>query len=236
MIMCDTTADFPIYSATNPEIVVEENFDEGQTERGTMQKRGGLARLSAFQGEDWEITDTALDCATIFVTLPSTVANALRDATTAWNEFPKPEMYQTEVICEIIVGETADRPSKWMIASPSRMSPTFRLIAQLKDLFETPKDARWPSATWPVENAFEDARAFIAKLPLSHIPEPEIRFADDGEINFLWVDEKVHIDLGFYGTGAYSYFGHNDEGQEIQDENVSASEGLAQAIRNMLTS
>ena len=235
MIMYDTTADFPTYPIINPEIVVEDNFDEGQTERGTLQKRGRLALLSAFQGEDWEITDTALDYATIFVTVPSTAANALRDATAAWDEFSQPERYETKVIGEIAVGETADWPSKWMMASQSRMSPTFQLIAQLTDLFETPEGARWPSAMWPVEKAFEDARAFIAKLPLAHIPEPEIRFADDGEINFLWVGEKLHIDLGFYGTGTYSYFGHNGEGQEIQDENVLASEGLAQAIKNMLT-
>ena len=234
MNMYDTTADFPTYPIVHPAIVVEDNFDAGQTERGTLQKRGGLVRLSAFRGEDWEVTDTELDCATIFVTVPSVAAKALRDATAAWEEFPQPEMYETEAIDEIAVGETADQPSKWMIASQSRMSPTFRLIAQLIDLFATPEDVRWPSTTWPVENAFKDARAFIAKLPLAHIPEPEIRFADDGEINFLWIGENVHIDLGFYGTGTYSYFGHNGEGQEIQDENVLASEGLAQAIKNML--
>ncbi len=235
MIMYDTTVDFPTYPIMNPAIVAEDSFDAGQTERGTLQESSGLARLTAFRGEDCEISDTALDCATIFVTVPSIAANALRDAIAAWDEFPQPEVYETEAIGEIVVGETADQPSDWMIASHSGISPTFRLISRLTDLFKTPQDVRWPSTKWPVEHAFEDARSFIAKLPLAHIPEPEIRFADDGEINFLWIGEDVHIDLGFYGTGTYSYFGHNGEGQEIQDENVLASEGLAQTIKNMLT-
>ncbi len=95
---------------------------------------------------------------------------------------------------------------------------------------------RWPGATWPTEQAFEDARVFLTKLPLADIPEPVIRFAGDGEINFLWTNENAHVDLGFYGTGAsdYSYFGHNRRGKEIQSESFLASDGLAQEIKNLL--
>ena len=235
MIAYDTTASFPTCVIVIPEIVDEDDFDAGQTERGMLQERGGRARLNAFRGEDWDVIDTALDCATLFVADSSVGVDALRNAVAEWDEYAPPERYETKAIAEVGFGDTGDQPSKWMLASQSRMSPTFRLIACLADLFETPEDIRWPSAAWPIESAFEDARVFITKLPLAHIPEPEIRFADDGEINFWWIEENVHIDLGFYGTGTYSYFGHDGEGQEIQDENVLASEGLAQAIKNLLT-
>ena len=73
---------------------------------------------------------------------------------------------------------------------------------------------RWPAAEWPSGRAFEDARTFIHALPVSSIPLPHLSFADDGEINFLWNQDGIHIDLGFYGTGTYSYFarGKADEG------------------------
>ena len=234
-MMYDTAVNLPTYAIAISKIVGEDNFDVDQTERGMLQKRSGLARLAAFQGEDWDITDTALYCDTFFVTAFSIASNTPWDATVLWNEYPRPEMYETKPLDDIDVGETASRPSEWMLACQSRMSPTLRLITRLTVLYETPEDFRWPSTAWPIDNAFEDARAFIAKLPLAHIPEPEIRFADDGEINFLWLGENIHIDLGLYGTGTYSYFGYNGEGQEIQDENVLASNGLAQAIKNMLT-
>ncbi len=172
--------------------------------------------------------DTTVGSPTRSIAIPE----AMRD------EFPQLldqlEMYRTETIGELAVGETAKRPSQWMRACQSRISPTIQLITRLTNLFETPEASRWPGTKWPVKRAFEDARAFITELPLAYIPEPEIRFADDGEINFLWTSKNVHIDLGFYGTGTYSYFGCNGEGQEIQDEAVLASDGLALAIKNML--
>lgn len=235
MIAYDTAARFPTYAFIVPGIVNEDDFDVGQTEHGMLQERGGLTRLNAFRGEDWEVTDTASDYATFFAVVSSCGADALQNAVVSWDEQAQPDRYETEARAEVGFGDTVDQPSKWMLASQSRMSPTFRLMAHLASLFETPEDSRWPSTAWPIESAFDDARAFISRLPLAHIPEPEIRFADDGEINFLWIVEKVHIDLGFYGTGTYSYFGHDGEGQEIQDENVLASEGLAQAIKNLLT-
>ena len=35
---------------------------------------------------------------------------------------------------------------------------------------------------------------------------PHISLANDGEVNFLWRTERGVLDLGFYGTGTYSYY------------------------------
>ena len=75
-----------------------------------------------------------------------------------------------------------------------------QLLTQLETLRNIPDSKRWPGALWPDDKAFKDARKFISGLPLALIPNPEIRLADDGEINFLWQNEDIHIDLGFYGT------------------------------------
>ena len=230
----DTTISLPTSLIEIPEMMGEDNYQTGRTERGALQGRGGLARPNVFRGEDWDVSDTALACTAIFVAVSSIGTETLRSGTAQWNEFSQPEKYEAESSTDGMIGDTVDPPSKWAMASHSRKSPTYRLISRLTDLFETPEDARWPSAKWPDGSAFEDARAFIAKLPLSHVAEPEIRFANDGEINFLWTDDNVHVDLGFYGTGMYSYYGRNSSGHEIQGVEVLASQGLTQDIKHIL--
>ncbi len=64
---------------------------------------------------------------------------------------------------------------------------------------------------------------------------PEIRLAHDGEINFLWDSNNCHVDLGFYGTGTYSYFGCNAQGVKVLDENIPANSSLAKPIMDLLT-
>ena len=54
--------------------------------------------------------------------------------------------------------------------------------------------------------------------------------ANDGEINFLWESDDVYVDLGFYGTGTYSYFARGKNGQGIHGEDVPASKGLSVEI------
>ncbi len=147
----------------------------------------------------------------------------------------KPSSGTIQPESKVAYSETADLPTGSMTLALPYVSPTYRLMTRLRDLHETPEDVRWPGAVWPTKRALKDAEIFIASLPLLQVPEPDIRFADDGEVNFLWLGGNVHLDLGFYGTGTYSYFGCNAEGKEIQGENVSASEGLIPAIENILT-
>ena len=108
---------------------------------------------------------------------------------------------------------------------PTRIGKLNReLLAQLKEFENTPEEERWPGATWPTAQAFRDAEAFVRKLPLDSIPKPYIGLADDGEVNFLWKKDGVHVDLGFYGTGSYSYFARGESGNKIYEEDALVSD------------
>ncbi len=109
------------------------------------------------------------------------------------------------------------------------------LLDQIKKLEQTPEEQRWPEATWPDAQAFKDAEIFARKLPLNEIPVPDVGLADDGEVNFLWKQGDVHVDLGFYGTGAYSYFAQGEDGRSHEGEEISASEGLPREIVALFT-
>lgn len=103
-------------------------------------------------------------------------------------------------------------------------------IDRLDALRHTPGAERRSDAVWPSERAFDEARAFAGSLPRTGLPAPSIGLADDGEVNFLWKGDGVHIDLGFYGTGVYSYFARGKDGQEYFGENVPAATALPDEI------
>lgn len=108
------------------------------------------------------------------------------------------------------------------------------LLAQLDALQHTPESERWPTAEWPNEQAFADARSFIRRLPTAQILMPHMGFADDGEINFLWESDAVHIDLGMYGTGTFSYFARTGDGQKFYGDNCPAAHSLPGEIANLI--
>ena len=115
-------------------------------------------------------------------------------------------------------------------------SGNWRLLWRLETLERRPESERWPAAEWPSGRAFEDARTFIHALPVSSIPLPHLSFADDGEINFLWNQDGIHIDLGFYGTGTYSYFARGKADEGFYADDVPASGGLPDALVALLNS
>ena len=108
------------------------------------------------------------------------------------------------------------------------------LLGRLEALECRSESERWPAAEWPSNRAFADARAFIHAL--SSIPLPHLSFADDGEINFLWDQDGIHIDLGFYGTGTYSYFARGKDEEGFYADDVPASDGLPDALVALLGS
>ena len=117
-----------------------------------------------------------------------------------------------------------------MVVSLLKPSPLSKLLAQLVTLRETPEAERWLGATWPDVRAFADAETFIHRLPLNMIPLPEISLADDGEVNFLWQSDGVHVDLGFYGTGTFSYFARGKDGRRMHSADVPVSAGVPREI------
>ena len=100
------------------------------------------------------------------------------------------------------------------------------LVRRLEQLRSVSGGERCPSSASPDDAAFHDARVFLDKLPFPLAALPHISLADDGEVNFAWDGEGVHIDLGFYGTGTYSYYARGSDGQERFGDDLSVSQPL----------
>ncbi len=147
-----------------------------------------------------------------------------------WPLMTDMEDYSVDLFGEKLIQISAVPPMAKMTIAPSTLSTVHKLIVKLKALQNMPDSEKWPESTWPIAQAFDDANLFIRRSTLSSIPTPEIKLADDGEINFLWTGTRVHVDLGFYGTGTFSYFARGKDGRRLHGECVSALEGLPQEI------
>lgn len=112
---------------------------------------------------------------------------------------------------------------------------TFVLLARLESLQNKPKSQRWPAAIWPSDQSFEDARQFITKLPSSNVHIPNIGLADDGEVNFLWKQNGIHIDLGFYGDGTYSYYARRTGESGFYGDNIPVGQELPNALSALIS-
>ena len=127
-------------------------------------------------------------------------------------------------------------PHSYDAAMVAAVAPTAgqSLLTQLDSLQHTPESERWPTADWPSERAFADARSFIRHLPTGPILMPNMGLADDGEISFLWDSDAVHIDLGMYGTGTFSYFARTGDGRKFYGDDCPAAHGLTGEIANLI--
>ena len=108
------------------------------------------------------------------------------------------------------------------------------LLQRLAHLYLTPDDERLPEADWPTRKAFEDAWQFTKQLPENLKGLPHISLADDGEVNFAWSGGAVHIDLGFYGTGTFSYYGRDFEGKEFFGDDIPVTSPLTEELTSLL--
>ena len=109
------------------------------------------------------------------------------------------------------------------------------LLERLAELRSTPACDRWPGADWPAEDAFQDARKFTERLPGTMRVAPHISLADDGEVNFTWSRDGLRIDLGFFGTGAYSFYGRDKGGEEYFGDDIPAASPLPEELVALLT-
>ena len=125
-----------------------------------------------------------------------------------------------------------------LITSPQQEERKNELFARLETLRQDVQNDTSSDVDWPTDQACKDAKLFIRLLPLSEILSPKIYFAHDGEINFLWKrqDDDLHVDLGFYGNGTYSYFATNNNKEELMDDGVNISQGLPDKLRHILRS
>jgi hypothetical protein len=62
----------------------------------------------------------------------------------------------------------------------------------------------------PTAKAIQEAEDFIYLLKdrhiLDEIKQPIVSLMNDGEINFWWNLPEARFDIGFYGSGIYSYY------------------------------
>ena len=86
----------------------------------------------------------------------------------------------------------------------------------------------------PCPQALRDARTFVLSLPRPLVHLPDIGLADDGEVNFLWKNAGLHIDLGFYGSGTFSYYARDENGKEYLADECRVSHGLPSDLTALL--
>ena len=108
------------------------------------------------------------------------------------------------------------------------------LLQRLAEIRALPEEERWPGADWPTEEVFQDARKFAERLPGAMRISPYISLADDGEVNFAWSRDELRIDLGLYGTGNYSYYARDKEGEEFFGDEISVVSPLPKELRELL--
>ena len=108
------------------------------------------------------------------------------------------------------------------------------LLERLAELRSTPEERRWHNADWPNDDAFLDAGRFTEQLPVPLKIVPHISLADDGEVNFSWSRDGVRIDLGFYGTGTFSFYAREMTGKEWFGDDIAVSEPLPMELRVLL--
>ena len=63
---------------------------------------------------------------------------------------------------------------------------------------------------------------------------PHISLADDGEVNFAWSADGMWIDLGFYGTGTYSFYAQDKDGNEWFGDDIPVMSSLRKELRGLL--
>ena len=85
-----------------------------------------------------------------------------------------------------------------------------RLISTLEVIESYPEGWNGEDAKPATDKAVKEAKDFVYWLASRHKllgqTIPHISLANDGEVNFLWRTERGVLDLGFYGTGTYSYY------------------------------
>ncbi|MGW5961029.1 hypothetical protein [Methylorubrum thiocyanatum] len=116
-------------------------------------------------------------------------------------------------------------------ASKTRpLLPAFRECALIKRIREIATyQAGWdgPESVGPTVETVKQAIDFARQLQsLGDIAPPYITAANDGEINFYWKTPHLALDLGFTGTGQYSYYGQTPDGAEFAEDGADVGQPL----------
>jgi hypothetical protein len=94
-----------------------------------------------------------------------------------------------------------------------------KLISTLENIETYPVGWDGKDAKPATAKAVKEAKDFVYWLASRHKllgqTIPHISLANDGEVNFWWKTERGVLDLGFYGTGTYTYYA------KIHDSNLN---------------
>jgi hypothetical protein len=108
-------------------------------------------------------------------------------------------------------------------------------IARIRILATYPEGWKGPGSKAASRAAAEDAETFARVFfKTLGIYSPLINLSANGEINFYWKTPKVTIDLGFYGSGTYSYYAVPSPGQPIADDDVPIDKPLPNELLDLL--
>ncbi|WP_373533081.1 hypothetical protein [Vampirovibrio sp.] len=91
-----------------------------------------------------------------------------------------------------------------------------------------------PDSIAPSRETITDAEVFVRHIDWNKVERPFIGLAEDGEINFLWENSRIDLDLGFFGDGTYSYYAKLADGTEILRDYMPARESLPEDILGCL--
>ena len=113
--------------------------------------------------------------------------------------------------------------------------PDLSVIARIRTLATYPEGWKGAGSKAPTRRAAEDAESFARIFfGASNVVSPLINLGADGEINFYWKTPDVVIDLGFYGTGTYSYYAMRARGEAFAADDVMIDQPLPRILLDLL--
>ena len=132
---------------------------------------------------------------------------------------------------DAIPASQANAPNSRRQKAPAVSALILEVISKLRNVREA---ERAPWAEWPRALAFDEAVKFVRAWKREPEHMPNVGVAHDGEVNFLWKDGGVHVDIGFYADGTYSYYARDRQGCPYERDDVSPDDGLTEELLGIL--
>ncbi|WP_257540627.1 hypothetical protein [Sphingobium sp. CFD-1] len=84
-------------------------------------------------------------------------------------------------------------------------------------------------------SAVNDAERFLRSIDWRRAEKPTISLSEDGEINFLWQNDTLYLDLGFVGDGTYSFYGKSGDGKVFLGDDQQVGESLPAGLASLMS-
>ena len=149
---------------------------------------------------------------------------------------PDHEIPHTHMVVSYEGPKTLDRLVSAPTGIPAQPAGAAKalVLGRIRQIHEALHAHVAPWSDPPSDSAFGDAEVFVLAWPADALHIPDVGLADDGEVNFLWKSRDLHVDLGFYGDGTFSYYAKSLGGVEHSDDDVPAGSGLPAVLLALL--